>query len=891
MNLTLRLVRKLVLRDVLTTPGRTLITVLGIALGVSVFLAISIANTTALLKFKQTVDDIAGKANIELRPSAGRYLDQELLPDLRWLWLMDGKFTPMIRADVVIDGDTPQVVQLVGIDILADFDFGWRTNTEGTVYGAAPENGAKDQQGSREDASVFASDGVYIGDKLAGELAAAGNLSKKRGNDAVGAQRDGDVRPGDRISVNVDDRNVDFTVSGILPDKGLGGAYSGRLLIADLSLAQHILQIGPKVSQVEIIVPPDKIDEAIEKLKADLPSGVMVERSSQRNEKVEKMTKSFEYNLWALTLIALVVGMFLIYNTMMISVIRRRADIGTLRALGVSKTQVFLLMMSEALFFGFVGSSLGVACGFAMADWSLQAVAQTYQRLYFNIPLESTTVEPLTLVASLAIGITFTLIAAFPPALEAASVAPAEATRRQSLEHKAQQYAGKLALGGVFVLVTAAYCSTLPAIDNLPLFGYLSAFLCVVGFALIMPVFLSACLPPLAIVCKKLFKLEGKMAVMTMQGSLGRVSVAVASLMVGIAMMASLAIMIGSFRQTVSAWVDQTFVADLWIQPSARSNGSRGATFPTNPDKAVLEVEGVKAVAPWTEIPVEVDGKPAHFAGANFSVMGKFGNLSFLSGRPSSDVCNQITDKSCIISESFAIKRNIKPGDTITVVTEAGKLSVKVIDIYYDYASDAGYIVVPRQLFIEYSGLEGVSSLSVFLKEGADPETVRSRIIAHFSPHSLVRVATTGELRRAVFDVFDKTFAITYALHTIAIAVAILSIMNALFALAYESRRDLGILKYLGMSAKKLRNVLLIDAGIMGLVGSVSGMILGYVLALLLIYVINKQSFGWTVKFSLPSDFLIESFILVMITAVASGIIPARMVAYRTPAPETVRQE
>ncbi|MBS2004799.1 MAG: FtsX-like permease family protein, partial [Cyanobacteria bacterium SZAS LIN-5] len=229
-------------------------------------------------------------------------------------------------------------------------------------------------------------------------------------------------------------------------------------------------------------------------------------------------------------------------------------------------------------------------------------------------------------------------------------------------------------------------------------------------------------------------------------------------------------------------------------------------------------------------------------------------------------------------------------GDSLTLQTPSGDHTVKVEGVYYNYASDLGYIVIPRAVFKELYHEDRVSNCAIYLAPGADPYAVRAEIQKRLAKVGLFSIRTTSELRKEAIKIFDRTFAITYALHTIAIAVSMLAVMNALFALALESRREFGILRYMGASKKQIQSVVLTEAGILGVLGNLSGLALGFVLSLLLIFVINKQSFGWTVQFAVPYDFLIESSILVLLTSVLSGIVPARFAA-KTVAPQVVREE
>jgi len=362
--------------------------------------------------------------------------------------------------------------------------------------------------------------------------------------------------------------------------------------------------------------------------------------------------------------------------------------------------------------------------------------------------------------------------------------------------------------------------------------------------------------------------------------------------MIGIAMMVSLAIMISSFRKTVTLWIDQSFQADLWMQSKAKAMGNKSGRLQGAVLDEVRKVPGVAAAEGFVERRLDIGGQQAFLAAADFDVLAEHGNQLFLSGRSNKEVCKQLVGYRAMISEPFAVRKNLKRGDSVTVATPQGDKSFVVEDIYYDYASDLGYVIIPRDVYKDLYGDDSVTSIAIYLEPDSVPrlDEVRKGILDRFKAGRHISIASTLELRSEAIRIFDRTFAITYALHTIAVTVALLSVMNALFALTLESKREFAILRYLGARKAQLSRVVLLQAAILGTVGNIGGLGLGYVLSLLLIYVINKQSFGWSVQYSIPVDFIVESGILVLVTAIASGIPPARLAA-RTLAPSVVRDE
>ncbi len=851
------LFERFIWRDLRKSWARLLLTVFGIALGVAVLLAISLANQTVILNFKGTIDQIAGKTNLELRPKVANDLDERILADLSWIWHFDGKMTPLIDENVSFPDQPHEPVQFLGIDMLSDPEF----NSSGSA-----NQGPLDKN---IDFALLKPGKVLIGAKL--------------------AQRHKLV-PGKSFQILAANQLKTCEVARVIPATGLGGAYSGNVIVADIAFAQDLLAMSGRISEVELIIPLAYLNQVKQRLSNVIPPEVSVSTPSQRGEQVEKITRSFETNLLALSVVALMVGMFLIFNTMAIAVLRRRQEIAILRALGISRLVVAALFAMEALTFGVVGSAIGTCFGLVMSNFALAAISETVQYFYFRQPIESVTYDPVMSGRVFVAGLLFTFLASLPPILEAVQIQPGQATKSHSYELKVFLFAKPLAVVGIVLFGLAYLAALAPALEKFPVFGYLAALLSILGTACILPAVLQFLLPRLGGWLQALRQPEGRLAALSLYGILSRTSTAVASLTVGIAMMVSLAIMISSFRDTVNLWIDQTLRADLWLQPTQRANGDQDVKMPEAVADKLVRLPGIKAVDAFVEIPLQFRGERTNLAGANFDVIAQCGHMRFVSGESVTAVCKRMKGNAAVVSETFANRNNTSQGDEITIDTPSGPTRLRIEGVYYDYSSELGYIVIDRVLYKRLFRRSEISNCAIYLRPEFDPARARAAILQCLQGKPLVRIQTTGELKREAIKIFDRTFAITYALHTIAIFVAVLSVMNALFALAIESKREFGILRYLGATASQLRTLVLYEAFLLAILGNLGGLVLGYILSLILIYVINKQSFGWSIQVSMPVEFLVESSALVIAAALSSAIVPARM-AMRTLPPQAVRDE
>lgn len=836
-----RLFSCFVFQDIKSNKLRTLLSITGIALGVTVMLAVSLANKTAVMRFKENVNLISGNSNMHVLAATGDELDETILEKLQFLWGEDVEFTPVIEDSVVLAGSNPDLIQIIGVDLFADSAFRQRNE------------------------KLLELDSV---------TSLLSNNSALAGKDFVQKHH---LTVGDKINVLVNDRMEEIKIVDTIDNASFGKAYGGNLLLMDIGPAQNLFSRSGKITRVEIIVKEIAWSALSRKLNNTLPPGLLVERPADRSLQLEKMTAAFQSNLTALSVIALLVGAFLVYNTMSISVIRKRPEIGILRALGADKLLIFNLFLAQIIFIGVIGSALGVVFGCILAQSALSAVSKTVEALYIGQPQAQVQFDLNLIFSCFFTGTVMTFLAALGPLLEAMNVNPAESMKSASNEPRTIRNSKKLAAGGATLLLMGLVCAKFPAVNSFPLFGYVSAALVVFGLAFCLPLLLKmffAAVKPL------IRNIEISLSISALSGSLSRTCVAVAGLMLGIAMMTSMVIMISSFRNTVTVWVEQTLKADLFIESKARSLNSRNAKLSEELLSKIKETTGVEDVDVFVHFPLKFQNRLTNLGSGNLKILEKRGNLLFTDNEKSADVLARVrsTLKSCIVTESFAERFHLKKGDTVTIETAKGKLDLLLQGIYFDYASDLGYIIIARELQEKYFPSQGSSSCAVYLSKNISPDLVRENIIKNIGTSATsaqINILTHSGLKAEVLRVFDNTFAITYALHAISIAVAIIGVANTVLAIVLEMRKDFSILRFVGASMSEIKKIILIQSTMLGFLGALMGIMAGLALSLILIHVINKQSFGWTVQMSLPYLTLLQSFLLIVFTSFLSGFIPA----------------
>ena len=655
-----------------------------------------------------------------------------------------------------------------------------------------------------------------------------------------------------------------------------------EFLAIDIAGAQEALERYGKLDRIDVSIGRGEDLEHVETvLRQMLPAGYLLERPGARNEENQRMLGAFRWNLRVLGYISLVVGAFLIYNTISVSVVRRRAEIGILRALGASRAALFALFLGEGLLLGLAGAAVGIGLGRLLAGGTVGLIAVTINAIYTTsrpAPVELTAAE--AWIGILAGAVT-ALLSAFGPAREAMDVPPTEAMSRGAHEHHARlHWRRNLAGAGVLAGLAAAASQAAP-LDGKPVGGYLAALLAVGAAALLSPAIVLAVNRVTRLALRR--RAESMLAGRSLAASLSRTSVVIAALATAIAMMASVAIMVGSFRETVTLWLDTQIRAGLYLSPSGRAAAGEYPPLPP-PVPAILDsISGIAAVDFFHALEFHYRGERATLGAGNLEIVRRYGRLRFLPGEDRDAILRSLPGQDrAIVSEPFANKNGVHAGDRLTLPLGPRNVTVRVAGIYYEYSSSQGFVLLDRSTLLKYLPGQPATNAAVYLAPGADAVKVRQAIQRHTAGLG-IQVAPNQELRQNAIAIFDRTFAITWALEAVAIIVAMLGAANSLLALVLDRRRELGLLRYLGASTGQLRGMILVEAALVGWLAMVVGLALGFALSLLLVFVVNKQSFGWTIQFHPPVNLLAGALLLVWCVTVCAGLYPARVAARLNP--------
>lgn len=828
----------LIWRPLRNDYGRTLLSLLAVALGVAVVIAIRVANRSAIASFQTTTDALAGGA--DLLVSGPEPVPASLLPSLFPL-NAQAEILPYLDRRVFNPGapDGGDTLEILGVDLLASAGA-----YRGTLETAGPEHAGMPQLLLPHAYAV--SHGLHPGDNLA--LVAGGVKTT-------------------------------FTVAAVLPASELPS--EGDVALLDLPQALAVFEPGRSGDQAAFdglrvkLAPGTDATALAAKLAALVPAADHVAAPRSRQQQDQKMLAAFRANLTALAYVSLLIGIFLIYNTVSISVVRRRTAIATLRALGASRRRITGLFLSEGLTLGLVGGVIGWGLGWVLARVALGLVEATLSNIYAATHTAALALRGGDLVWAVLLGAGAGLLAAWAPARQAAQVAPAQALRpggaEASARARASGWAGSSFLALAAGLGIAAFVLTkLPEPGwlggGLPWWGFGSALAAALAVACLAPPLLAAALPRLQRVFLSLRHFAAGMAASGLAGALRRTSVLTAALAIAIGVMLGVAIMVGSFRQTVALWLQQQLQADVFVRAADWDRNHPVALSPAIVDSVVASPGVAAAEASHTQ--TWSFRRQTVFLNTRWTLAGSppaAAIYRYLSGGPGA----------VTVSEPFARRFDLWTGDHLALAAPHGRLDLTIAGVFYDYASNRGQIVLAPPLYVRGFGSPTVTEMGLFASPGVRPADLRRRI--YLAPYAAGLVVNDNRsLRAAAMQVFDRTFRITYALEVITLLVAILGVANTLLAVVLERGPEFAVLRYLGTTKRQLRAILLAESGLVATAALALGWLLGWVLSLILVRVINVQSFGWTIQFHTPWAFLLPASAAVWCATLAAGWFPAR---------------
>jgi len=866
----IKVFRRIIVAHITQRPLRTVLTVLGVALGVSASVAVRTANVDVLQSFEQAVMTVAGRTTLEV--SGGELgLDERLITGLRDLSGVTSASPVILQAAVKSGGGSQRAVQVLGLDLLA----------EGESRGLSLGRDSSERRLER----LIDPKTLFLGRKVAAEW---------------------HVSRGDFVDLQVGSGVVTCTIEEVLLDPHDRASSWDYLAVMDIAAAQIMFGMVGRLDRIDLTTEEGaNVDAIAQAVRAMVPPDVIVERPSRRTGQVEQMLQAFRLNVTALSWVGLVVGMFLIYNTMAFAVAQRRREIGIYRAVGMTQSRVACLFLAEAAVLGLAGGVVGSGAGFLLAQELVTLMSRTVTDLYAPVGggtghiLESTWFWTLSTEGML-IGCIVSMFGAIGPSVDAARTAPTRALSPGDYEAGRRLHVGVVSLIGLGLLAATGVMSAAGPVGGVPVFGYGATISLLAGLS---------CLAP---ICMTGWRRKGRepRRKAGMQGAIreiaidhasrnpGRNGVTVSALMVGLAIMIGVLVMVRSFRHTVEIWVDDTVLADIVVAPSlwlrGTEAGSVGRSLPGFWSEVFLSVPEVKAVDTYRDIRVTVQGQRVAIVSRDLRLHARLSRYLTRHGESSEQLIRAADTGGVLVSEILADHLGVEEGHSVEVMTPEGPRRFPIIAVFYDYATDGGKILMDRGLYQSIWQDDLVTVFPVYLTAGADLDRVREEMAVKVREAGGGRfpplLMSNAELRKEILAIFDRSFLMTYVLEAIAIIIAMLGIVNTLITSVLERRREFATLRAIGGSAGQIRQLVIWEAAYLGLIGIGLGLVGGGVLSFLLITVINKQSFGWTIQMILPLDSLAQAIGLAVAATLLAGYVPARWAAEQ-PVAEGLREE
>ncbi len=846
-----RLLRRNSRRYLARHPWLMALSILGVALGVAVVVGIDLANSSARTAFRLSTETVAGRATHAIVPGSGLLADDTY----RNLRADSGlrNAAPVLEGHIRAGSASGPVLQVLGIDPLAEEPF--------RSYTGGPE-GELDL-------------GAFLGPQRTG-------LISRSTAQGLG------IQSGDDLTTFREGKSSSIRILDIIdPDPGFSEASLENLIVVDIATAQALLESPGKLSRIDLILSKEEQGDKIAVLEDVLPPGARIEAASARSSTLDQMTQAFSLNLTAMSLLAMVVGMFLIYNTMTFSVVQRRGLIGRLRGIGVTSSEIFGLILGEAAVVGLIGSAIGMVAGVALGSVLIDLVTRSINDLYFTVRIQDLNITPLGLAKGVLVGLGTTVLAAFAPAREATRTMPSTALRRSEDESRLEARRGLLAGSGLILGILGAL--VLRTSGESIAFSYVGILFVILATSLWVPFLVDSGSRAVRPLMGRLFGVVGRMAASGIHHSLSRSAVAIAALTVAVAATSGVGIMVDSFRTTVDTWLRYSLEADVYISPPGMVFRRNDATIDTAVEERIRSMEGVSETYSVRTAHVLIDGRMSDL------IVTEPRDSDLEPGRykelPDFDHREAMTARDVVmVSEPYAFRFGTQVGDFLEIATSDGPRPFEVGAIYYDYASDLGVVQMARSRYEFHFDDRQVSGLAVYAADGVDVDDLIDNLTSVTANDQGLLIRSNRSLRQASLDVFDQTFTVTAVLRLLTILVAFIGVLTALMALQLERAREISVLRANGMTPSQVHRMVTTQTGLMGLLSGLLSVPLGLLLAWLLIFVINQRSFGWTLQFEIDLMVLGQAVLLAVIAALLAGWFPGRSMS-RMNATEALRFE
>lgn len=822
-------------------PLQLALALLGICAGVAVVVAIDLANESSRKAFRLSMDSLNGAATHQIVAGPGG-LDESFYRDLR---VEHGvrNIAPIVSGYVRTGGES---LQLIGVDIFAERAF--------RNYAAVANNSQNLVSGDITESQVAVRRILTVPGAVLVPQAVA---------DRFGWRID------ERVPVIANGVEQEAIVVGIIGAEE--GANLSNVIVADISSSQEWLGMQGLLTRIDVRAPGEASLAAIRRL---LPEGYSILNAAGRSASTIAMSEAFTTNLMALSLLALMVGIFLIYNSVAFSVLQRRSLIGIWRAIGVTRGQVFKLILAEAVLLGAIGATVGVLLGILLGQQLVGLVAGTISDHYFMVTVTDVAVDATSLAKGIFAGLGATVLAAAVPCYEAASYPPRLSLSRSVIEQKAGRSLPYLAMGGLAAIGVAGLILMLSGTNLLA--GLVAVFAIILGYALCIPVAVRYVVSLMAARRSKSGRAVSRLAVDGVAKSLSRTGVAIVALAIAVSATIGVSVMVKSFRGSVETWLNDTLQSDVYV-------GVVRGSIDLDLLDDLTGVAGVVEYSTSRRSWIETENERTRIIALQMAP-GSYRGIGIRNDDPDT-VWRQFDDENAVlVSDAFAFKRNVQAGDEIALLTVNGSEVFRIAAIYQSFDANDGALIMSRTAYDQHFDDPRIDSIGLYLEPGVDPEKTMALLREVNAGRQSLIMNSNTKIRELSLRVFDRTFVITNVLYWLAVGVAVVGILGTLLALQLERTREFGVLRGIGMTPKQIRMLVTSQSAIIGLFSGLAALPLGVAMAYLLIKVINRRAFGWQMDLSVSLADLFVAVLLAVAAAVVAGIYPAMKAARIRPA-------
>ncbi|HVE84794.1 MAG TPA: FtsX-like permease family protein [Myxococcales bacterium] len=828
----------------LHSPLRTALTVGGVAVGVSTLVAVTVINRSVMQAFRSTVETVSGRADLTVAASESGF-DESVLEAVKKVPGV-AHASAALTAVAPVAGTRGERLYVLGVDFLDD---GWFRDYRGA---------GKDLGNLADDLELLNStDRMLVSERFA---------------------RDHGLQPGSTFKLVTATGEQPFIVHAVIREEGPIKAFGGWVGVMFIASAQEAFHRGRTVSRIDVAVDPSQpFDQVRERLQRAAGPQFEVDRPSHRGGTVEKMVLSFQMGLNLGSGVALMVGVFLVYNTVAIGVVQRRREIGIARALGATARQIRALFTMEAVVIGSVGSAIGLPFAVLVARSAIGLVSRTISQIYVQVRAGDVKAGAVELALGVALGVAGSAVAALRPAINASRVQPVEALRRDIAAGAEAGLRRSPIILGVLCLLLSYPASLVPApVENFPLGGYVSVFLVLASATLLMPWLLRRMHRLYARPSELLLGVSGRLAADNFARAPGRTAVPSAALMIGVGMTVCIAGFVGSFQQSSASWIDQSVPADLFITSSSKLGGVQNVPMKPELAKEMEKLPGVWAVDKVRLLPADALGLRVFILSLTPEIHDSRGSMNVIDG--ALPTVEQRHQGWLSISENLSRRRGLHPGSQLPLSTPGGLRTFHVAAVLREYTSDQGTIFMDRESFVEAFGDDRVDTFEIYLEDPDDQatlEAVRREVTARWGDRYDLFVLSNRELRQEAHNLIDSAFSVTYAMEAVAVLLALLGVVNTLLAAVLDRTREIGLIRAVGASRRHVLRLFAGEAGLIGLTGGLVGIAAGFVTGVILVQVIGVQSTGWSFPYLFPLATAVQMISAATACAVLAGLYPA----------------